>query len=251
MPASLVEFRHGDYLISSDPARIDLVEVHRALSEDSYWARGRPFDVQRRAIEHSALVVGAYAMVLLAAGLLALRRAPAEEAMWVPLAVACMHLGYGAGVLVGFGGGAASTSRSVLGIHAPMATAASDVAAARRDYLDESGGRYVQVIADGSLGTSCRNVPVVHEAGHRLRRESKPFLARPQRRLHLRHLGDVERAADHTDRPPLRITHELSAPVEHAHAGAYASRCATGRTPSPASRSPRNAFRCRGGAGLP
>lgn len=59
-----------------------------------------------------------------------------------------------AGVLVGFGGGAASTSRSVLGIHAPMATAVSDVAAARRDYLDESGGRYVQVIADGSLGTS-------------------------------------------------------------------------------------------------
>lgn len=59
-----------------------------------------------------------------------------------------------AGVLVGFGGGAASTSRSVLGIHAPMATAVSDVAAARRDYLDESGGRYVHVIADGSLGTS-------------------------------------------------------------------------------------------------
>lgn len=59
-----------------------------------------------------------------------------------------------AGVLVGFGGGASSTSRSVLGVHAPMATAISDVAAARRDYLDESGGRYVQVIADGSLGTS-------------------------------------------------------------------------------------------------
>ena len=61
MPASLVEFRFVDYLVSSDPARIDLVEVHRALSEGSYWARGRPFDVQRRAIEHSALVVGAYA----------------------------------------------------------------------------------------------------------------------------------------------------------------------------------------------
>lgn len=59
-----------------------------------------------------------------------------------------------AGVLVGFGGGAASTSRSVLGIHAPMATAVSDVAAARRDYMDESGGRSVHVIADGSLGTS-------------------------------------------------------------------------------------------------
>lgn len=59
-----------------------------------------------------------------------------------------------AGVLVGFGGGAASTTRSQLGIHAPMATAIADVAGARRDYLDESGGRYVHVIADGGLGRS-------------------------------------------------------------------------------------------------
>ncbi|MDY6051487.1 MAG: GuaB3 family IMP dehydrogenase-related protein [Rothia sp. (in: high G+C Gram-positive bacteria)] len=59
-----------------------------------------------------------------------------------------------AGVLVGFGGGAALTTRRGLGIQAPMATAISDVAAARSDYLDESGGRYVHVIADGSLGRS-------------------------------------------------------------------------------------------------
>ncbi|HYN29469.1 MAG TPA: GuaB3 family IMP dehydrogenase-related protein [Dermatophilaceae bacterium] len=59
-----------------------------------------------------------------------------------------------AGVLVGFGGGAAHTTRRTLGIHAPMATALSDVAAARRDYLDESGGRYVHVLADGGVGTS-------------------------------------------------------------------------------------------------
>ena len=59
-----------------------------------------------------------------------------------------------AGVLVGFGGGAASSTRAALGIHAPMATAISDVASARRDYLDESGGRYVHVIADGGLGRS-------------------------------------------------------------------------------------------------
>ncbi|MET1042731.1 MAG: GuaB3 family IMP dehydrogenase-related protein [Microbacteriaceae bacterium] len=59
-----------------------------------------------------------------------------------------------AGVLVGFGGGAASTTRAALGIHAPMATAVADVAGARRDYLDESGGRYVHVIADGGLSTS-------------------------------------------------------------------------------------------------
>lgn len=59
-----------------------------------------------------------------------------------------------AGVLAGFGGGRASTTRNVLGIHAPMATAVADVAGARRDYMDESGGRYVHVIADGGLGSS-------------------------------------------------------------------------------------------------
>ncbi|WP_250445636.1 GuaB3 family IMP dehydrogenase-related protein [Actinotalea sp. C106] len=59
-----------------------------------------------------------------------------------------------AGVLVGFGGGAAHTTRVSLGIHAPLATAVADVAAARRDYLDESGGRYVHVIADGGVGRS-------------------------------------------------------------------------------------------------
>ncbi len=59
-----------------------------------------------------------------------------------------------AGVLVGFGGGAAHTTRRALGIHAPTASAIADVAAARRDYLDESGGRYVHVINDGGVGTS-------------------------------------------------------------------------------------------------
>ncbi|MER2135762.1 MAG: GuaB3 family IMP dehydrogenase-related protein [Arthrobacter sp.] len=59
-----------------------------------------------------------------------------------------------AGVLVGFGGGATTTTRRALGIHAPMATAISDIAEARRDYMDESGGRYVHVIADGGMGTS-------------------------------------------------------------------------------------------------
>ncbi|CAD66771.1 GuaB3 family IMP dehydrogenase-related protein [Tropheryma whipplei] len=59
-----------------------------------------------------------------------------------------------AGVLVGFGGCAGSTNHASLGIKVPMATAIADVAAARKDYLDESGGRYVQVIADGSMNTS-------------------------------------------------------------------------------------------------
>jgi IMP dehydrogenase len=56
-----------------------------------------------------------------------------------------------AGVLVGVGGGPAHTTRKVLGIGVPMATAVSDVASARRDYMDESGGRYVHVICDGGM----------------------------------------------------------------------------------------------------
>jgi len=59
-----------------------------------------------------------------------------------------------AGVLVGFGGGSGHTTAAVLGVAVPMASAIADVAAARRDYLDESGGRYVHVIADGSMTRS-------------------------------------------------------------------------------------------------
>ena len=50
-----------------------------------------------------------------------------------------------AGVLVGFGGGSAQTTRQGLGISAPMATAIADVAAARSDYLDESGADAVML----------------------------------------------------------------------------------------------------------
>ena len=59
-----------------------------------------------------------------------------------------------AGVVVGYGQSAATTTDDVLGIGVPMATALVDAAAARRDYLDETGGRYVHVIADGGMSTS-------------------------------------------------------------------------------------------------
>ena len=59
-----------------------------------------------------------------------------------------------AGVLVGFGGAATRSTQRVLGVAVPMASALADVAEARRDYMDESGGRYVHVIADGSVGRS-------------------------------------------------------------------------------------------------
>lgn len=60
-----------------------------------------------------------------------------------------------AGVIVGYGSQpGATTTGEVLGIGVPMATAIADAAAARRDYLDETGGRYVHVIADGDINTS-------------------------------------------------------------------------------------------------
>ncbi|MDQ6658724.1 MAG: GuaB3 family IMP dehydrogenase-related protein [Actinomycetota bacterium] len=59
-----------------------------------------------------------------------------------------------AGVIVGTGAGIASTTDLVLGIEVPMATAIADAAAARRAYLDETGGRYVHVIAAGDLNSS-------------------------------------------------------------------------------------------------
>ncbi|WP_045822085.1 GuaB3 family IMP dehydrogenase-related protein [Williamsia herbipolensis] len=60
-----------------------------------------------------------------------------------------------AGVIVGYGSAEGSTTTGeVLGIGVPMATAIADAAAARREYLDETGGRYVHVIADGDIHTS-------------------------------------------------------------------------------------------------
>jgi IMP dehydrogenase len=59
-----------------------------------------------------------------------------------------------AGVIVGYGESPATTTDDVLGIGVPMATAIVDAAAARRDYLDETGGRYVHVIADGGIAGS-------------------------------------------------------------------------------------------------
>lgn len=56
-----------------------------------------------------------------------------------------------AGILVGVGPGAACTSRSVLGIGVPMATAIADCAQAREDFFKKHGQRPA-IIADGGMG---------------------------------------------------------------------------------------------------
>src|SRR5688500_19902245 len=54
------------------------------------------------------------------------------------------------GILVGVGPGNACTTRGVLGVGVPQATAIADAAGARMRHLDETGV-YVQVIADGGM----------------------------------------------------------------------------------------------------
>jgi GNAT superfamily N-acetyltransferase len=46
------EWRRGEYLITTDRARVDLGVVHGFLV-DSYWAKGIPLETVRRSIEHS------------------------------------------------------------------------------------------------------------------------------------------------------------------------------------------------------
>ena len=59
-----------------------------------------------------------------------------------------------AGVIVGVGADSFSTGDAVMGIRVPLASAIADAAAARREYLDETGGLYVHVIANGRIETS-------------------------------------------------------------------------------------------------
>ena len=116
-----------------------------------------------------------------------------------------------AGVIVGVGADEWSTTDTVLGIRVPMATAIADAAAARRDYLDETGGRYVHLIADGDMQTSRR-----HRQGAGLRRRR----------------GDARRAAV--------AVREAPRPAAPGGTRPPATRsCRAARSASPASRSAR------------
>lgn len=47
------EWQRGEYLISTDRDRLDLAFIHYFLSNDSYWARGRDFELVKRSISNS------------------------------------------------------------------------------------------------------------------------------------------------------------------------------------------------------
>jgi GNAT superfamily N-acetyltransferase len=50
----------GDLELDDAKERIDRAEVHRFLSEESYWAEGRPRATQDRLIDEASRVVGLY-----------------------------------------------------------------------------------------------------------------------------------------------------------------------------------------------
>ncbi len=48
-----VEYQRGEYTISTDIKRLDIGCIHAFLSEQSYWAAGRPLEIVQKAIENS------------------------------------------------------------------------------------------------------------------------------------------------------------------------------------------------------
>jgi GNAT superfamily N-acetyltransferase len=56
---AIIEARRGEYVISTDPARLDVDAIHDYLANHSYWAQGRPREVVARSIRHS-LCLGVY-----------------------------------------------------------------------------------------------------------------------------------------------------------------------------------------------
>jgi GNAT superfamily N-acetyltransferase len=57
-PAAVAEYRHGVYVVSTDPARLNLDVIHGFLT-NCYWAKGIPREVVARSIEQS-LCFGVY-----------------------------------------------------------------------------------------------------------------------------------------------------------------------------------------------
>lgn len=53
------EYRNGNFLVSTDPSKLDLEAIHEFLSKESYWAKDIPKEIMRRAIANS-LCFGVY-----------------------------------------------------------------------------------------------------------------------------------------------------------------------------------------------
>ena len=60
MQETVKEWRHGDFVISTDRARVDVDTVFAFLQEESYWAQTTTRDIVERSIAGSSLVFGVY-----------------------------------------------------------------------------------------------------------------------------------------------------------------------------------------------
>ena len=92
----------------------------------------------------------------------------------------------------------------------PMATAIADVAAARRDYLDESGGRYVHVIADSGM-TRSGDIAKALACGADAAMVGSPF-------------ARAEQAPGRDDHPAITRIFHFGSPM-HLSLGARRTRC--------------------------
>jgi IMP dehydrogenase len=131
--ASLTPQNVAEYIDSAKAGGLDILVIQgTVVSAEHVSSRVEPLDLFKfiREVELPVIVGGCASF----AGALHLMRTGAV------------------GVLVGVGPGAACTTRGVLGIGVPQATAIADAAGARTAYLEETG-RYVHVIADGGMRT--------------------------------------------------------------------------------------------------
>jgi IMP dehydrogenase len=147
--ARIAQIRDAGVTVAASLSPARTAELHKAVIDagvDIFVIRGTTVSAEHVAAEDEALNLKKFIYELDVPVIVG----------GVATATAALHLmrAGAAGVLVGFGGGAAHTTRKVLGIEVPMASAVAEVASARREYLDESGGRYVHVIADGAVGRS-------------------------------------------------------------------------------------------------
>lgn len=131
--ASLTPQRVAEYAASTVKAGLDILVIQgTVVSAEHVSTRTEPLDLKRFIAEFDLpVIVGGCASFSTALHL--------------------MRTG-AIGVLVGVGPGTACTTRGVLGVGVPQATAIADAAGARIRYLDETG-RYVHVIADGGMRT--------------------------------------------------------------------------------------------------
>ncbi len=88
----------GGYELDDDRARVDIEVVHRFLSEESYWAKGRRLEEVRRLVGQATRVVGLYAPDESQAGFC---RVVSDDAVFAYLAdvfVLEPHRGHGLGL---------------------------------------------------------------------------------------------------------------------------------------------------------